>query len=118
MRRSCLLGTCAILLVTVSSPVGLGSRTVSNRILPITAGTIIAVRSFIDRTTVMASRTIRATVLIPLAQRKPPANVTAPLHSEASAMAQDDGYCAQQYRSYDPASVTFLGYDGLRHHCP
>ena len=27
-------------------------------------------------------------------------------------------YCAQRYRSYDPASGTFLGYDGLRHPCP
>jgi hypothetical protein len=29
-----------------------------------------------------------------------------------------DTYCAQRYRSYDPASGTFLGYDGLRHPCP
>jgi hypothetical protein len=28
------------------------------------------------------------------------------------------GYCASRYRSYDPASGTFLGYDGLRHPCP
>jgi hypothetical protein len=28
------------------------------------------------------------------------------------------GYCSQRYRSYDPASGTFLGYDGLRHPCP
>jgi hypothetical protein len=28
------------------------------------------------------------------------------------------GYCAQRYRSYDPRSGTFLGYDGLRHPCP
>jgi hypothetical protein len=27
-------------------------------------------------------------------------------------------YCAQRYRSYDPRSGTFLGYDGLRHPCP
>jgi hypothetical protein len=26
-------------------------------------------------------------------------------------------YCAQRYRSYDPASGTYLGYDGLRHPC-
>ena len=25
--------------------------------------------------------------------------------------------CAQRYRSYDPASGTFLGYDGHRHPC-
>jgi len=27
-------------------------------------------------------------------------------------------YCASRYRSYDPATGTFLGYDGLRHPCP
>lgn len=27
-------------------------------------------------------------------------------------------YCAQRYRSYDPASGTYLGYDGERHPCP
>jgi len=26
-------------------------------------------------------------------------------------------YCMQRYRSYDPASGTFLGYDGQRHPC-
>lgn len=26
-------------------------------------------------------------------------------------------YCAQRYRSYDPASGTYLGFDGLRHPC-
>lgn len=28
------------------------------------------------------------------------------------------GYCMQRYRSYDPQSMTYLGYDGLRHPCP
>jgi len=28
------------------------------------------------------------------------------------------GYCAARFRSYDPASGTYLGYDGLRHPCP
>ncbi|MBA4034391.1 MAG: BA14K family protein [Bradyrhizobium sp.] len=28
------------------------------------------------------------------------------------------GYCSQRYRSYDPASGTYLGYDGNRHPCP
>jgi len=28
------------------------------------------------------------------------------------------GYCASRYRSYDPATGTFLGYDGVRHPCP
>jgi hypothetical protein len=31
---------------------------------------------------------------------------------------RDDGYCAQRFQSYDPASGTYLGYDGLRHPCP
>jgi hypothetical protein len=30
----------------------------------------------------------------------------------------DASYCAQRYRSYDPATGTFLGYDGQRHPCP
>ena len=31
--------------------------------------------------------------------------------------ATDPASCAQRYRSYDPASNTYLGYDGLRHTC-
>jgi BA14K-like protein len=27
-------------------------------------------------------------------------------------------YCMQTYRSYDPQSGTYLGFDGLRHPCP
>jgi BA14K-like protein len=27
-------------------------------------------------------------------------------------------YCTQRFRSYDPGSGTYLGYDGLRHACP
>lgn len=27
-------------------------------------------------------------------------------------------YCMQRFKSYDPASGTYLGYDGLRHPCP
>ena len=30
----------------------------------------------------------------------------------------DVAYCAQRFRSYDPASGTYLGSDGLRHPCP
>jgi BA14K-like protein len=33
------------------------------------------------------------------------------------AMGPDVSYCAQRYRSYDPASGTFMGYDGRRHPC-
>jgi hypothetical protein len=36
----------------------------------------------------------------------PPANVSA------------TDYCAQRYRSYDPATGTYLGFDGQRHPCP
>ena len=27
-------------------------------------------------------------------------------------------YCESRFRSYSPATGTYLGYDGLRHHCP
>jgi hypothetical protein len=27
-------------------------------------------------------------------------------------------YCMQRFRSYDPSSGTYLGYDGARHPCP
>jgi hypothetical protein len=30
----------------------------------------------------------------------------------------DPASCAQRYRSYDPASGTYLGFDGQRHPCP
>jgi hypothetical protein len=30
----------------------------------------------------------------------------------------DVAYCASRFRSYDPETGTFLGYDGLRHPCP
>jgi BA14K-like protein len=30
----------------------------------------------------------------------------------------DVAYCMQQYKSYDPQSGTYLGYDGQRHPCP
>jgi hypothetical protein len=32
--------------------------------------------------------------------------------------ADDVAYCSQRYKSYDPASGTYLGYDGVRHPCP
>jgi hypothetical protein len=38
--------------------------------------------------------------------------------AQGDAPVADDGYCVQRYRSYDPASGTYLGYDGLRHPCP
>jgi hypothetical protein len=30
----------------------------------------------------------------------------------------DPAYCQQRFRSYDPGSGTYLGYDGIRHPCP
>jgi len=32
--------------------------------------------------------------------------------------ANNDAYCAQRFRSYDPASGSYLGVDGARHPCP
>jgi hypothetical protein len=32
--------------------------------------------------------------------------------------ADDTASCAARFRSYDPRSGTYLGYDGLRHPCP
>ena len=29
----------------------------------------------------------------------------------------DVGYCMRRFRSYDPRSGTYLGFDGLRHPC-
>ena len=33
-------------------------------------------------------------------------------------MAGAVAYCEQRFKSYDPASGTYLGYDGERHPCP
>jgi hypothetical protein len=39
--------------------------------------------------------------------------------SQANAAAQQNAnYCAQRYRSYDPASGTYLNNDGNRYSCP
>jgi hypothetical protein len=39
--------------------------------------------------------------------------------SQAQARSSDQvAYCSQRFRSYDPASGTYLGHDGLRHPCP
>jgi BA14K-like protein len=34
------------------------------------------------------------------------------------AMSPDNGYSCQHYRTYDPASGSYKGYDGRRHSCP
>ena len=36
----------------------------------------------------------------------------------AASSDSDDQYCMQRYKSYDPASGTYLGYDGAQHPCP
>jgi len=41
----------------------------------------------------------------------------APVDQMTVAVGGDASYCAQRYRSYDPASGTYLGFDGLRHPC-
>jgi BA14K-like protein len=44
------------------------------------------------------------------------------VYSDAAPAAYNNGdsvaYCEQTYRSYDPTSGSYLGYDGFRHACP
>jgi BA14K-like protein len=47
-----------------------------------------------------------------------PGSAYAPGYDYGTAPGGDDAYCAQRFRSYDPTSGTYLGYDGLRHSCP
>ena len=37
---------------------------------------------------------------------------------ETEAMTAAVSYCAGHFRSYDPATGTYLGYDGDEHPCP
>ena len=48
------------------------------------------------------------------------ASQAAPAPGYYAAQPDDDAvaYCAQRFKSYDPASGTYLGYDGQRHPCP
>lgn len=39
-------------------------------------------------------------------------------YAAAPAADRDAAYCAQRYKSYDPASGTYLNYDGNRYPCP
>ena len=43
-----------------------------------------------------------------------PGYVAGPAYGAGDAVA----YCQQRFRSYDPRSGTYLGYDGYRHPCP
>lgn len=55
----------------------------------------------------------------PVAYGPPPAVYGGPAPGYGAPVAGDAvAYCSQRYRSYDPASGTYLGYDGLRHPCP
>jgi hypothetical protein len=38
--------------------------------------------------------------------------------ANSQARASDAAYCSQRFKSYDPTSGTYLGYDGIRHPCP
>ncbi len=40
-----------------------------------------------------------------------------PVQGEDSPAADED-YCSRRYRSYDPSSGTYVGYDGYPHPCP
>jgi hypothetical protein len=49
----------------------------------------------------------------------PPVYYGAPAYGGPAPVAGDAvAYCMQRFRSYDPQSGTYLGYDGLRHPCP
>jgi hypothetical protein len=48
----------------------------------------------------------------------PPGYYGGPGYGAAAPVGGDANSCAQRYRSYDPASGTFLGFDGQRHPCP
>jgi hypothetical protein len=37
---------------------------------------------------------------------------------QAAPDGDDVAYCQRRFRSYDPATGTYLGYDGVRHACP
>jgi hypothetical protein len=41
-----------------------------------------------------------------------------PSYTYESSGGDDVAYCRQRFRSYDPASGTYMGYDGQRHPCP
>jgi hypothetical protein len=50
----------------------------------------------------------------------PPAVYGAPpaVYGGAPVAGDAVAYCMQRFRSYDPRSGTYLGFDGLRHPCP
>jgi BA14K-like protein len=50
----------------------------------------------------------------PVAYAPPPPPVAYAPPADVNAV----DYCAQRYRSFDPATGTYLGFDGARHPCP
>jgi BA14K-like protein len=49
----------------------------------------------------------------------PPPGPMAEAPGAPQAQSQDAAaYCAERFRTYDPASGTYMGYDGMRHPCP
>lgn len=48
----------------------------------------------------------------------PPIYAAPPVYAGPPVYDDSVTYCMQRFRSYDPASGTYLGYDGLRHPCP
>ena len=44
----------------------------------------------------------------------PPPAYYAPSYAPSDSVS----YCAQRFRSYDPRTGTYMGYDGYRHPCP
>jgi len=57
---------------------------------------------------------LAAAIVVTLAA---PAAAQGTRRNNSYAMAPNGSYCAQRYRSYDPASGTYMGYDGRRHPC-
>jgi hypothetical protein len=39
-------------------------------------------------------------------------------HYDAVPKSRMTAFCAQRYKTYDPTTQTYLGYDGRRHPCP
>ncbi|MGA7488380.1 MAG: BA14K family protein [Xanthobacteraceae bacterium] len=48
----------------------------------------------------------------------PPVYYAPPAPAYGPPVADAEAYCMQRFKSYDPATGTYLGYDGLRHPCP
>ncbi len=54
----------------------------------------------------------------PYAAPPPPVYYGPPAPAYGPPVADAEAYCMQRFRSYDPATGTYLGYDGVRHPCP